>query len=79
MKTINRQKINFMLDNALVAEIKQWIPEGQRSDFANEAFERALGLFKRRKACDDMDALAREGKMKFTDKEFQKLKNYGRE
>ena len=41
MKTLNRKKINFMIDSNIEIEIKRWIPEGERSDFANEAFERA--------------------------------------
>ena len=35
-------------------------------------------LFRRKKVCENMDKIAKEGKMKFTDKEFIKLKNYGR-
>ncbi len=79
MKTLNRKKINFMIDSNIEIEIKRWIPEGERSDFANEAFERALTLFRRKKVCENMDKIAREGKMKFTDEEIIKLKNYGRE
>lgn len=78
MKTLNRKKINFMIDSNIELELKKWIPEGKRSDFANSAFERALTLYRRNKVCDDMDKFARDGKMKFTDKEFIKLKNYGR-
>ena len=71
--------MNFMLDEKVILKIKQYIPQGERSDFANEAFEEALDLFARTKACEEMDKIRTENPVSITTEEFIRLKNYGRE
>ena len=78
-KKEERKKTNFMVSKSLLVEIKQYVPEGQRSDFVNEALEEAVSLFKRKKACEEMEKLRQEMGVTMPTEEFIKLKNYGRE
>ncbi|MFA6024257.1 MAG: hypothetical protein WC777_03520 [Candidatus Gracilibacteria bacterium] len=77
-KRLNREKVNFMLDRKLVLEMKQYVPEGERSNFANEAFEEALSLLKRRKAMEMIDELRAKNTLRLTTEEIIEAKNYGR-
>lgn len=74
----NRQKINFMVDKDLIIEIKTFVPEGERSNFVNNALEEALDVFKRKRASEEMDKLRESLNIKMSTKEMLKLKNYGR-
>jgi hypothetical protein len=67
-----------MLDRKLVLEMKQYVPEGERSNFANEAFEEALSLLKRRKAMEMIDELRAKNTLRLTTEEIIEAKNYGR-
>ncbi len=77
-KQSGREKVNFMLDRTLFLEIKQYVPEGERSDFANEAFEQALIDFKRAKALDDLDELRAMNKTYISNDELIQLRDEGR-
>ena len=74
-----RKKTNFMVDEKLLFEIKQYIPDGERSNFVNEALEDAIDLFRRRKAVEGMEELRQKMQVKMSTEEFIELKNYGRE
>lgn len=78
-KQLGREKVNFMLDRALFLEIKTYVPEGERSDFANEAFEEALRDFKRKKALEGLDELRAMNKTYISNKELIQLRDEGRE
>lgn len=78
-KKEKRKKTNFMVNEDLLVEIKQYIPDGERSDFVNEALEGAIELFRRKKAVEEMDRIRNEDPVKITTEEFIRLKNYGRE
>ena len=73
-----RKKTNFMIDNEILQELKEFIPEGQRSDFINESIQEAISTFKRKKAFEGIEELRQKLKLKMSMKEFKKLKNYGR-
>ena len=73
-----RTKTNYMIDDELLVQITTWIPAGERSDFVNEALERALLQRRREKAFKAMDELRLKAKIKITDKAITRLKNYGR-
>ena len=75
----SRKKVNFMVNEDIIAAIKFYIPEGERSDFVNETFEEALRDIARKKAFEAMDSLRKTAKIKMTTGEFIRLKNYGRE
>lgn len=78
----SRKRVNFMVNEAVLAEIKSLVPSGEMSDFVNDALEKAMIDFSRRKACEEMDKLAeiisKKG-IRMSTEEFIKLKNYGRE
>lgn len=75
---VQRERVNFMVDHGTICELREWIPEGERSDFINEALENALVAFKRRKAFQGMDELRKRAKIRMSDKEIRKYRNYGR-
>ncbi len=75
----SRKKVNFMLDEKIILKIKQYVPQGERSDFVNEVLEEALDLLARTLACESMDRLREENPVSITTEEFIELKNYGRE
>lgn len=74
-----RIKMNFMIDARVVETLEMTIPTGKRSDFVNEILEAGLLRYRRQKAIEGMDRLAKEVKWKISTKEIIKLKNYGRE
>jgi len=76
--TLDREKVNFMISKDVLAELKEWIPAGERSDFVNEALEEAVLDFQRRKASASMDAFREKNKLSMTTAEIIRLKNYGR-
>lgn len=73
-----RKKVNFMVNETLVAEINVYIPSGERSDFVNEAIEEALADYKQKKAFEGMDKLRKKYKIHLSTSEFIRLKNEGR-
>lgn len=73
-----RTKVNFMLDKAIFDEIKTFVPDGERSDFANEAFKKALDSFRLKKFSDGLDALRKSCKKTFTNEEILKSIHEGR-
>lgn len=68
-----------MVSKSLIMEIKQYVPEGERSDFANEAFEEALTTFRRKKAFENIAKFRKKVKLDIPPDEFRKLRSYGRE
>lgn len=78
-KKSDREKVNFMVNKTLMSEIKEYIPEGERSDFVNQVLEEALITFKRRKAFESIDKLRKKMKLHISMDEFRKLRAYGRE
>lgn len=78
-KKLDRKKINFMVDNALLAQFFQIVPSGERSDFVNQALKVALTDYGRKRAASEMDKLCESMNLKFSTDEFFKLKNHGRE
>ena len=77
-KAKKRKKTNFMIGHDILVEISKWIPAGERSNFVNGALEAALLRYRREKAFQAMDALREKAKIKTTDEEIIRLKNYGR-
>ncbi len=73
-----REKVNFMLDSGLFKEIKKYVPDGERSDFANVAFQEALIDFKRKKAYEELKKLRKKNKIYISTKEILKARDYGR-
>lgn len=73
-----RKKVNFMINENILIEIKEWISDGDRSDFVNVALQHAVQRLKRERACDLMDELREKAKIKMSIKEIIKRKNYGR-
>lgn len=67
-----------MINEDVLVEIKEWIPDGDRSNFVNVALQYAVQRLKREKACDLMDELREKAKIKMSIKEMIKRKNYGR-
>ncbi len=78
IKENKREKINFMLNKGVLIELKHWIPAGDRSNFVNGALEKAILQFKREKAFKAMDELREKAKIRMTDAEIIRFKNYGR-
>ena len=77
-KQSGREKVNFMLDRTLFLDIKQYVPEGERSDFANEAFEQALIDFKRAKAYEEIKKLRKINKVHVSTEEILQTRDDGR-
>ncbi|MFA5854748.1 MAG: hypothetical protein WC846_00435 [Candidatus Gracilibacteria bacterium] len=73
-----REKMNFMLDGTVIRELKMTIPDGQRSDFVNEAVQRALDAFGKKKALEGFEKLRKKMKLRIPIAEIIKAKNYGR-
>lgn len=79
IKKSDREKVNFMVDKTLMLDIKQYIPEGERSDFVNQVLEGALITFKRKKAFESIDKFRKKMNLHISMDEFRKLRAYGRE
>lgn len=73
-----REKVNFMVNRNILIDLKKWIPAGERSNFVNGALEKAILRFKREKAFVAMDELREKAKLRMTDAEIIRFKNYGR-
>ncbi len=67
-----------MIKTTLLEKMEMLIPGGKRSEFVNRALSRELTQFAREKAAKEMDAFAEKQKIKLTNKELMKLKQYGR-
>lgn len=74
----HRVKVNFMVESTLLKQIKTFVPEGERSDFANEAFEEALVHFRLKKMSEGIDALRKKNKTYISTKEIIRLRDEGR-
>ncbi len=74
-----RKKVNFMIDEGILARMKEWIPEGERSNFVNGALEEAVKDIFRKEASEFMDKVRKEGHFKMTDAQIRKAREYGRE
>ncbi len=74
-----RKKTNFMIDIHVLQEIKEFIPDGERSDFLNYSIQRGLEDFRNKVAFEGIREMRKKAKLKMTTEEFIKLKNYGRE
>lgn len=75
----SRKKVNFMVDEHILIRIKEWIPEGERSNFVNGALDEALKDMARKEASEFMDKVREEGNFKMTDDQIRKAREYGRE
>lgn len=73
-----RKKVNFMVCTDLLEAMKFFIPDGEKSNFVNNALEEALKDFSRKKASEMMDELREQANIKLTTAQIIKLKNYGR-
>lgn len=78
-KYLNREKINFMISKENIMLLKQLIPAGERSDFINKTLEEAMKSYKRHKASEEIDKFRSVWKLKMSNEELLKLKNYGRQ
>lgn len=81
MKTSNaqRQRVNFSIKLHILKELENLVPNGQRSEFVNEALEGALIQFSRKIAFQETDALRKKLHHKFySDEELLKEIRYGR-
>lgn len=76
--TGKRYKVNFMIEEHLIASINKDIPAGKRSDFVNDALTEYIVKFKRKKAFRMMDELREKANIRISTKEMIKRKNYGR-
>jgi hypothetical protein len=77
-KTLNRKKVNFMVDVTILGSLEELVPAGSRSDFINESLSRAILRFKKGKAVEGIRKLATKSKLKLSSEEIRKLRNYGR-
>ncbi len=68
-----------MMDITVLEQMKSLIPAGERSDFVNEAMEKALIQFGRQKAFDEGTKLKEKLNLKIgSDEELLKKIRYGR-
>ena len=77
-KTLDRKKVNFMINRETLMQFYQLIPAGERSDFLNVSLKEAIINYGRRKASEEIDKLAKVLNLKMSTREIIKLKNYGR-
>lgn len=81
-KAEDRKRVNIMVNRWIWTEIAELVPQRKMSDFVNEALEKAITDFSRRKAGEEMSKLAevmRKKGVRMSTEEFIKLKNYGRD
>ncbi len=78
-QTKTRKKMNFMINEELIIKLDQAIPAGKRSDFINQALDRALLIKGQEKAINNMDKLRKKLSLKISKEELKTLKNYGRQ
>ena len=77
--TTARRRMNFMLNVNLVDTLQQLVPSGERSDFINEAVEKALKCLSREKAFEEGTKLRDRLNLKIgSDEELLKKIRYGR-
>ena len=79
VKKMDRKKVNFMLTKDIRIQLNQLIPAGERSDFINQALQKALVKYSRQKAMEAIEKFRKENKISITTEEIIKLKNYGRQ
>lgn len=77
-RTTERKKTNFMVNYNILASLKEFIPNGQRSDFINDALEEAISKFKRKLAGRRMDERRKRLGLHISTGKLIKLKNEGR-
>lgn len=74
-----RKRVNFMVSMSVLGQMENLIPAGKRSDFVNEAVEKALIQFGRQKAFEEGDRLKKELNLEIgSDEELLKRIRYGR-
>ena len=74
-----RHKVNFMLKQYVLQDLKQSVPSGQRSDFVNKAIEQALVREKRMQAFHSLDEIKKAKSARLSTEELIQMKNEGRE
>ena len=77
-KAKTRKKMNFMINKELIPKLEEVIPSGKRSDFINQALEKALKIKGQEIAISNMTDLKKKLNLKISAKELRELKNYGR-
>ena len=75
---IERKKVNFMVDKAILVKLESLIPAGKRSDFVNESLEWSLSKEKKKIAGEGMRRLAKKINLSMSMNEIRKLRDYGR-
>lgn len=71
--------MNFMLEANVADDLQELIPSGERSDFINEALEKALHQLSREKAFEEGTILKEKLKIKLgSNEELLKKIRYGR-
>lgn len=68
--TLDREKVNFMMSKSVLAQLRDSIPAGERSDFVNEALEAAIDRMRLQKFSEGLDAIRKSSKKKFSNKEI---------
>ena len=59
-----RKKTNFMIDIHVLQEIKEFIPDGQRSDFLNDSIQKGLEDFRNKVAFNGIREMRKKSKIK---------------
>lgn len=74
-----RKRVNFTIKIPLLHELDVLVPNGERSDFINEALEEALVRLSRKKAGEMTDKLRKKLRLKIqSDEALLKDIRYGR-
>lgn len=79
MSNKNRKRINIMIDIQLLEKLDKLIPTGERSNFANAAFEKALLQFGREKALEEIHESRGKIVINLSDEDLKKEIRYGLE
>lgn len=67
-----------MINYEIMETFKEFVPEGKRSDFINNALDEALKNLKNQIAFDEMEKMRLENPISMTTEEIIEAKNYGR-
>lgn len=70
--TLQRKRVNLMIDIENLEKLEEMIPSGNRSDFVNEAIEEKFRRWGRRKALELMNLSIKNEKHIHTTKEILK-------
>jgi hypothetical protein len=76
--TLDREKVNFMISRVVVADLRKTIPEGERSDFVNEALQAAMDKIRLKQFSEGLDTLRNADPRKFSNKEIIQAIHEGR-